>query len=399
VILLLPVTPTSDASWYFNRASDIARGLGYTEAGHPTAYWPVGYPGFLGLVFALFGSKVVVAQAANLLLSCGTFYLVLKLTRRIFADELAARIAVSLLAVYPNNIGYVSLVLTEVSFSFLIVFACYLYLTAKGPMRILFSGLVFGLATLTKAQTLLFPAILVSLRLLFEPDRRLKVRTLALAGVLFLGMFAVVAPWTLRNYRQLGSPVLISTNGGLTLLTGNNPSARGDFTPRDALVAEARFSVKDQVAADKRARQLAVDWIRENPGRFLTLMPLKVWRLWAPDGEAEWAYQAGYASYEVHAVLFRAVRIVNQGFYVLLIGGFAASFIAVVRRQAFMSEWVFVGYVFAAYVTVISMIFSGQSRFHFPVMIWACMACGWIVADRLAIGGLLATKRSNESGR
>jgi hypothetical protein len=74
LILLVPVEMSSDAAWYLGRASGIAAGEGYTEGGYPTAYWPVGYPGFLGVLFYLFGENALVGQAANLLMAAGTFF-------------------------------------------------------------------------------------------------------------------------------------------------------------------------------------------------------------------------------------------------------------------------------------------------------------------------------------
>jgi phosphoglycerol transferase MdoB-like AlkP superfamily enzyme len=43
--------PVSDAKWYFDRAVSIVHGNGYAFDGVPTAFWPVGYPGFLALLF------------------------------------------------------------------------------------------------------------------------------------------------------------------------------------------------------------------------------------------------------------------------------------------------------------------------------------------------------------
>jgi hypothetical protein len=42
------------------------------------------------------------------------------------------------------------------------------------------------------------------------------------AAVAALTCAAVVAPWAIRNYKILGSPVVTTTHGGYTLLLGNN---------------------------------------------------------------------------------------------------------------------------------------------------------------------------------
>ncbi|WP_178298023.1 hypothetical protein [Nitrosospira sp. Nsp11] len=38
---------------------------------------------------------------------------------------------------------------------------------------------------------------------------------------------------------------------------------------------------------------LPTEWILENPGTFIGMMPKKFFRFWGMDGEGEWGYQAG----------------------------------------------------------------------------------------------------------
>ncbi len=380
LILWVPISPFSDASWYFNRAADIAAGKGYSEQEIPTAYWPIGWPGFLALLFQVFGPYPLVGQLANLALSSLIFFLTLWLGRAIFKVELGARTAVLLLTFYPNNIVYVSILLSETFFTALLLLGCWLYVTKSSIVSILGSGAIFGLATLTRTQTLFVPLILIGLRFLLEPGHRLKLRTCGYGIALYAAIFVVIAPWTYRNYQTFGHFVLVSTNGGLTLLTGNNPSARGDYTPDDPLVAAAQFSVRDQVAADQRATELALQWVRNNPMDFVKLLPRKIWRLWAPDGEAEWAYQSGFSNYDNHRLLFRLARVLNQAYYTLLItiGLMAAPLFLFRRVNRHISPWSLFGFALALYTSAISLLFSGQSRFHFPVMPFVTMYCGWM---------------------
>jgi hypothetical protein len=143
-------------------------------------------------------------------------------------------------------------------------------------------------------------------------------------------------------------------------------------------VAQRNFSVQDQVESDRRARKLATDWIRENPMRFVELIPLKIWHLWSRNGEAEWAYQAGYQYYEQYRNTFRTVRWINQIFYaLLLVGSFAAAFLLIKHRDKVTWPWALIGYCLMIYLTLISVVFSGQPRFHFPVMPWVIMYAAW----------------------
>jgi len=44
-------------------------------------------------------------------------------------------------------------------------------------------------------------------------------------------------------------------------------------------------------------------------------------------------------------------------------------------------DWWVLPYAIAAYPTAICLVFSGQSRFHYPVMPFICMAAAWWLAD------------------
>jgi hypothetical protein len=384
LVLLVPVTMASDAAWYLNRATGIAAGSGYSEGGLPTAYWPVGYPAFLGLVFWLFGSHVIAAQVVNVLLSAGSALLTLALARVMLRDEAPARLAMLLLTVYPNNIAYASLTLSETFFTAVLMSATYVYIRYPTWLGAIFSGTIFGVAALVKPQVLFFPLMLVGVRCALEPrGPRLRVAVLGIA--LYASMAAILAPWAVRNFLVFHEVVLISTNGGPTLLTGNTGnklSAQGKYSSDDPLVIQMRFSVADQVAANKRATRLAMQWIWQNPGRFVAMMPLKIWWLWAPDGEAEWAYQAGFARYDEHAMVFRLVRLLNQAFYVAILIAFAIS-APMAGRRGVPSSWLFLSYGFAVYVTIIAIVFSGQSRYHFPVMPWVMIGAAWSAMELL----------------
>ena len=383
LIFAIPVEiRSSDAGWFLQRGLGIARGEGYSEGGYPTAYWPIGYPGFLGVLFYLFGGEQLVGQLANLLMAAACFFLQLELTRRIFNSEAAARLGVLLLTIYPNHVGYTAFTLTEIYFTFLLLLGIYIYiyLARHGWIWLTISGLVFGLATLTKPQVIFLPGLLVLLQLLYGGPKA-NVRDSTVRGiVIYLMMASLMIPWAMRNSHIFGDTVLVSTNGGATLLTGNNPSADGGYIENDPLVAQRNFSVSDQVAADRRAKELALSWIKENPGRFITLVPLKIWHLWAKDGEIEWGYQAGYRNYEQYRHIFRSVRWANQILYTLLLAGALAGFALLVRNGRNVTwPWILIGYCLMTYLTLISIIFSGQSRFHFPAMPWIIMYASWAV--------------------
>jgi len=374
VLVLVPLRQTSDFAWYFERAAGIAAGEGFAERGTLTAFWPVGWPGVLGGLFTVFGPHQAAGQVLNLGLSALTLLLLHALARQMFGDRRIARLAVVVIAVLPNQVAYVPLLSTEIFYEVLLLAGAYCLLRQTAWFAAA-AGLVFGVATLTKAQSPLLPPILIGAIWLYDRSRPGIPKLVRNAVLACAVMAAVVAPWTLRNYQVFGVFIPVSTNGGFTLLTGNNPSARGDYTPDDPLVAGLAGHPDRQVEIDRIARARAIAWISENPGAFVRLMPLKFFRLWAPDGEAEWFYQAGYDRYDRNAMLFRAVRGLNQLLYVLLVL-LALPALALLWPSARASVpqlgWVLIGYF-----TAISLMFSGQSRFHFALMPWIAMYAAW----------------------
>lgn len=382
LILLLPVEPSSDASWYFNRAAAIAAGYGYSEGGLPTAFWAPGLAFALAALFKLFGPSVLTAQLFNFVCTLGIGWLTYDLGRRLFCSELGGRAALLLLAIYPNSIGYVPLLLTEVFYTLLLLAGCWLLIVWRSAAGLIAGGLVFGVATLVKPQSLVAVPLVFAVAVARESDLRHVLRaTVKATGVIVVAL-TVVLPWGYRNYRIFGEFVPVATNGGLTLLTGNNPSARGDYTQDDPLVTSIPRTVGTQLEVDKEARRRALQWIGDHPRQFLLLLPMKVFRLWAPDGEAEHAFQLGYKNYEAHVVAFRAVRYLNQAYYVCLLAGFAWSALILLRGKVRISEhrfdWWALPYAIALYPTAIALVFFGQSRYHYPVMPYVVMCCGWL---------------------
>lgn len=206
-------------------------------------------------------------------------------------------------------------------------------------------------------------------------------RQIIFGGILlYLVLLCVIAPWSYRNYNTYQQLVFVSTNGGINLLIGNHPNANGSYMeyPLSSIV---NFSVKDQITADKRAKKLAIEWIRKNPIDLIKILPLKVWNLWAINGEGEWLYQQGFESYKNNKLVFRIIRILNQIFYLtaIIIGLVIFPFHLFKFWSKSLSIWLIVGYLVAIYITVISLVFFGSPRFHFPVMPFIFLYCGWVI--------------------
>jgi 4-amino-4-deoxy-L-arabinose transferase-like glycosyltransferase len=383
LILAWPQTPFSDGAWYLLRAGEIARGMGFQEAGHPTAFWPVGFPALLAGSIGLTGSAVVGPALVNLASAAATLALILWFARALGVGEPGARIAGLLYALYPANIVYAGAPVSETSSTALAMAAFALLIAGRRrwPLLIL-AGLAFGAATLMRAQMLFFPVGgIVALMLV---DRRFAWRpALRALLVVHLAMAAVVLPWTLRNERVLGAPVLVSTNGGVALLTGAYDGATGDWTGWENTAVWDRSGipyaqrVERQVELDVRFKALATQWIAAHPGRWTALGAKKMTLLWRKDSDAFWAMHESYPEQDRGWML---VALADQLYYLALLAlslpALAVGLRGIVRRDGDTARLALLGCM-PAFVTLTAFVFTGQIRYHFPAMPFLIVAAGW----------------------
>ncbi|HQU80547.1 MAG TPA: glycosyltransferase family 39 protein [Azonexus sp.] len=381
LIFMIDVQPTSDMGWYYERAIDLIESGRYAEGGVSTAYWPIGYAAFLAGVMSLVGKSVLAGQLANLALSLVCMLLLYRLSMRHFGDPRIATFAACLLAVYPNHMGYSLGLYSEPLYTALLLLMWLLIKPDARAVAFIAAGIIAGLATLVKAQMLLLAPILIFMLSMQAWTRQATVLALKNTVLATTVMVLTIAPWAVRNHLVMGAFIPVSTNGGMSLLAGNNPSMtfdlRTDYNDSDPIFQQVNFSVADQVAADRRARTAAWDWISENPITFLSLMPKKFIRLWLPDGESEWNIQRGFENYEKWQFEFRLVRIFNQIYYFLLLAGFVFALGYCVRLSDPQTLAMPMTILF---FTVLSLVFSGQSRYHAPLMPFVISYAAWTLA-------------------
>lgn len=386
LILALPQTPFSDGGWYVARAGEMARGMGYQEAGFATAFWPVGFPALIAGAAMVTGSVTAGWVLVNLLSAAALVWLIGWFTRAVGGGEAAARWAMLAYAVYPSPIVYTGAPLSETSSTAIAMAAFALLIAGRHRWWMLaLSGLLFGAATLMRAQMLLFPiGAIVALMLVFR-DVRWRDAAKALV-IVYLALAAVVLPWSLRNEARLGSFVLVSTNGGVALFTGANDQATGDWfawehTPlwdRTGIPFDQR--IERQVELDHRFKALATDWIRANPVRWSTLGVKKMALLWRKDTDAFWSLDESYPA--LHRVWIVA-QVIDQLYYLLLLAlaawPLAIGVRGIARRDAHAAPLALLGCM-PVFVTLTAFGFTGQIRYHYPAMPFVAAAAGWTIA-------------------
>ncbi|HYQ88064.1 MAG TPA: phospholipid carrier-dependent glycosyltransferase [Candidatus Binatia bacterium] len=370
--LLVDPKPVSDFDWYFYKGIDISFGRGYHEHGAPTAFWPVGYPTFLGALFALFGRTILVAKIANVFLYTGVIALSYWIAGRLFRSALTARLTLLLLTFYPNHIAYTSLVASEILFTFLMLLGVALLLIENSRVLMaVLAGVAFGLSCMVRPQVLPLPLAFI---LLLPAVRKRPFREILLSVVaLYAALLLVLVPWTLRNYRAFGHFVLVSTNGGGNLLIGNNPWADGAYVDRpeyDGIVGRG-----DEYERDRRFGAYATRYILEHPVATLKLWPKKLWYLYRGDVEgARWSLEGfEVGGKRVPLGVATAAVAVSEMYYVFLGGLCLVSLVLFLKAGRGAGAFPFAGLAVIAYFTLLGAVFYGGSRYHFPIMPWVAM--------------------------
>lgn len=282
------IPPSADGTYYEKLAERLAAGQGYTwlwpdGAVTYAAHYPVGYPALVALGYALFGVKPVVAMLLNAVIGTAGAVAAWALVARCSParNALAAGIAVAL---HPVLVPYTAAFMTEGVTAAGLVIAAALASEARARRSwawLAGMGLVLGLVTLVRPQSLVFAPILGALA--FErarlPKRALAV---ALATALALG---VCAPWTYRNCTRMEKCALVSVNGGWNLAIGAQTNS-GAW--QEISVPEACKTVFQEAAKDTCFGDEAKKGILAHPGAWIARMPAKLRATFDYFGAAPW---------------------------------------------------------------------------------------------------------------
>ncbi|HEY1015879.1 MAG TPA: glycosyltransferase family 39 protein, partial [Herpetosiphonaceae bacterium] len=267
----------ADEGDYYARAINMAFGGGYVDD-----FWLIRPPLVVFWLAGLFKLTALAGLGAHLLLVARLVQIALSLavlvllydTGRTLYGVTAGRWAAGGWAVLYSFVKLPSLLLVENIFLALVtVFFWALARYERRPADrrgwgwLALAGAALGVAALSRSTLIWFlPAVGLWLWLIERqrrPGQRVKPfavlgRWLAVAGV----MAALVAPWTLRNYRLYGSFIPVDTMLGANLwLDADELDSRRGDNPKLA----ALQSIEDPVARDAYGRQQGLATIAADP--------------------------------------------------------------------------------------------------------------------------------------
>ncbi len=363
------LVPGDDSFRYDFMARALVAGQGYIHVnGEPSAFWPPGYSLLLAVAYRVFSESVSVAQLLNALLGTATVGLVYLIGRRTVGAR-PALLAAGIVAAFPSLVFFTAVTLSETTFTFVLLLAVYLVLreaeSERRDLRLLLAtGLVLGYASLVRGQALLLPLVLVPFWLrsgFARPAIADKVVALA------LGIMLVVAPWTLRNAAELGSPVLISTNAGVDFWIGHHEGATGRGQYADELIyARTELNTPEhEVWVNAEGFRRGLSFALTHPGEELLLVPKKLFWLYSHDSEGLlWNEAHGGQPFLTAGEEFLLLGVSN-GYYYVVMGLFAFG---VLRWFSWREPGRLLLVSLVAYWTLAHVVFFGDPRFHAPIV-------------------------------
>jgi 4-amino-4-deoxy-L-arabinose transferase-like glycosyltransferase len=374
-----------DTLFYDRSATALAEGKGYINFEQkPTARWPIGYSALVASLYVVFGRNLLAPKALNVFLGAATVVAVYVLAARLF-DRRVGLTAAALLALFPSQIFFSTLVMTEVLFAALLTLVVLLVvLWTLGDERpavykLLALGLLLGYGAITRGEG---SAVVVAVLLIWWLARSGWRSFLRRSVLLLAGVAAVMAPWTIRNFITFHAPVFISTAVGSALWQGNRADA---YTPHDwgfdtkfyDEFADVPYPEKE-VKMNNAAMREAVDFIVHNPRTEAGLVFKKFYHLYQEDAIGlVWIDQTG-GQRSIPSSLEPKLETVANAYYFVVLGW---AILTVPFWFSYRDRSRFLLFLVVVVLTAAHLVFIPNPRYHFAFIPIFCIlaAQGFVV--------------------
>ena len=267
-------------SYIFNSmAKGIIEGKGLVAFGKSNAHYPPVYPIFLSVCYFLFGYNLLAYLVPQALISSLTAVLIYLIADKVFNKKNVSLIAAFLFIFHPNIIMYSSRVLSDMLYMFLLAILLYLLIKIKEKRSLgvlILMGLCCGITVLCRSVFIAFlPLLFIWIAMVFW-NRKIEAIKLLFVVFVFISLFS--GSWIYRNYK-IFNRFIITTDSNV-LWQGNNPIYDSvkfldpyKTLDYDVVLAKQENYQKAQIYKSrfKSSEAAALNWIKENPKRYLFL--------------------------------------------------------------------------------------------------------------------------------
>jgi 4-amino-4-deoxy-L-arabinose transferase-like glycosyltransferase len=291
--------PVEDGHYYDVLARRLAEGLGYTwlwpdGAVTYAAHYPVGYPALVAIAYRVLGATPGLAMLLNAAIGAAAAGGAWCLAKEGTASRWRPMGAGLVVALHPALVPYTPALMTEGVAAALVVLAAAAAMRARHDARpwrwLVVAGLLAGVATLVRPQSVLLAPVLGALAVAVEGAFRERAIRAAVVTAVAL---ACVAPWTARNCVHMHRCALVSVNGGWNLLIGAQTTT-GSWDELE--VPPECATVWDEAGKDACFEHAARVAIAAAPGAWLARAPAKLATTFDYFGAAPWYLHASDAA-------------------------------------------------------------------------------------------------------
>jgi 4-amino-4-deoxy-L-arabinose transferase-like glycosyltransferase len=277
-----------DGFFYSIDGRRLGDGLGYTSyTGAQNAHHPPGWVTALGLLAWFGGRSLLAQQLLGVAIGLGVIAVTALVGRRYFNPRVGL-LAAAIAALYPGFWVFEAQVLAEPLGLLVLGFFMLAVIVLRDRPTLGWSvivGVISGLLALVRSEHLALLVVVVA-PVLFRatsiaPFQRVRLFAIATAATIL-----VIAPWALYNETRFNETVVLSTNGGSTLLAGNCPPSTYhgerlgyyDISCNRGLGFRHRGQGLDGSDVDLLARRAALTNIGDNLERLPVVIPARFGR-------------------------------------------------------------------------------------------------------------------------
>jgi hypothetical protein len=299
----------------------------------------------------------------DILMSVASIFLIYALSMYIFEDRSVALLSASVASIYPHFIFYSISGLTEIFYTFLLLLYFLLFYRKKFFLAIIVSVL----AILVRPTLDLLNPIIIILFVGFVHKFGWKsvVKYLAIYCITYA---TILTPWWLHQYQKYGEFVRLNLADGIVLYSGNNPiNKTGGGIVGDDVDLGLFDNEKDPIIRNNNMKNAAIDFIVDNPKRFIELAGLKFSRFWRL-----WPYTEHYQQWYVVAA-----SLLSYGLVLCLAIGF------MLRSGKKYFRKLLPIFALFGYLTLVHMVTIGSIRYRFPLEPFLIIFAGYFIVDIL----------------
>jgi len=352
------------------------------------------YINYLFIILKIFKS-INAILFFNIILNSLNCVLVYSITKKLFENQ-SALIASILYMLYLNNLGIILMNFNDLLFCTMMLLAIYLLLKDKYiPFFIAgaFVALSIGIRPIGWA---LFVAILIII--IFK----IKQFQFAKLSLFLTGYLLIILSVGLFNKHNFGEFLFAGTTGSVNLLIGANDDATGTFEP--AVFDEGKIGYLPNpegmtyIEKNEFYQSQALNWIKANPIKWVSLLPAKVFYLFATDDFALYPlvsdnqifiYQYGKALLEhhnfssfitqPHRVEYMILAIIHYVIYAFILFFFFYQFYFNFKHNR-QNPYLLLIEIFILLGLLMTIPIYGAARYKYPYIILSMILSAPIIA-------------------